>query len=419
MGNSMHQGVLSENVTDTSLAGRPEWEAVLRILGSPAFARSPRLSAFLRYIAERKLFGLADEISEQMIAVRVFGRPPGYNASEDSIVRSQARLLRQKLEAYYLAEGAAEDLVLEVPKGGYVPHFTLREPAVPAAVAVPPTKRKTTLPWAVYLSAAVVLGTGVGYWIGRSPAPPAQPSHPLWSRIFQKEKDTVFVACDSGLVLFQNLTQQRVGLPEYMSREYRAKANAAPVGLNGLALDFASRRYTTIVDLQLAARFARLVESAPERFKIRFSRDAQLDQFKEANLILSGAQEANPWLELFQKKLNFQILYDHRNNSFRVVNRNPKAGERPGYDMVPGDPARRSYGLLALQPGIGSGNVLILEGTTMSGTEAVSDFVFNDAALLPEFRRIRGGRYFELLFETTNLDGQAPHSQLIAWRTTN
>ena len=68
------------------------------------FLRAPRLSSLLIDITERKLSGHADEISEQLIAKRVFGRPAGYNAAEDSIVRSHARLFAKSWRPIFRAK---------------------------------------------------------------------------------------------------------------------------------------------------------------------------------------------------------------------------------------------------------------------------------------------------------------------------
>lgn len=98
-------------------------EQLARMLRHPDFLASPRTSAFLKHIAERTLAGRSDEIKESTIGVEVFGRPPGYDAKADSIVRSEARRLREKLAHYYAGEGAGDTLRIEVPKGTYVPEF--------------------------------------------------------------------------------------------------------------------------------------------------------------------------------------------------------------------------------------------------------------------------------------------------------
>ncbi len=99
------------------------WQLAQRIAASSSFARSTLLAKFLLYVCDRALSGKTDEISEHQIGVHVFGRRPGYNASEDNIVRSYARQLRQRLDHYFEAEGKHEDLRLSIPRGKYVPHF--------------------------------------------------------------------------------------------------------------------------------------------------------------------------------------------------------------------------------------------------------------------------------------------------------
>ena len=77
----------------------PEQHAVLeRLLASPLIARAPRLRGFLAYVSQCMLDGRLDEVTEQQIGCRVFGRPEGYNHTEDNIVRVTARNLRAKLE---------------------------------------------------------------------------------------------------------------------------------------------------------------------------------------------------------------------------------------------------------------------------------------------------------------------------------
>jgi hypothetical protein len=82
---------------------------VERIAASREFQRTSRLRAFLAYVVDRKLAGCPDEIT--------------------SIVRTQARTLRDRLERYFRGEGAHEPVLLEIPRGGYLPVFLLREVA--------------------------------------------------------------------------------------------------------------------------------------------------------------------------------------------------------------------------------------------------------------------------------------------------
>ena len=109
-----------------------------RILASSQFRTTQRLREFLLYISECALNKTPEAATEQQIGVHVFHRPAGYNSSEDSIVRTHARLLRQKLAEYFATEGAEEPVIIEVPKGHYLPIFRARQSAPPPApFAVP------------------------------------------------------------------------------------------------------------------------------------------------------------------------------------------------------------------------------------------------------------------------------------------
>lgn len=94
---------------------------VERIAASRHFSRSARLCRFLRFTIEATLDGRAEELKERTIAVAVYGRAPTYDSGKDAIVRSEAHRLRARLAAYYAREGSADSIVIDYPKGCYVP----------------------------------------------------------------------------------------------------------------------------------------------------------------------------------------------------------------------------------------------------------------------------------------------------------
>lgn len=114
--------------------------AVDRVTASPLFAESRRLSRFLRYLVEESLAGRGDRIKEYTIGAEVYERPPGYDPRIDAIVRVEAGRLRSKLAKYYSAEGRADPVRIELPRGRYVPVFL---PACPgeAPPAAAPRRR--------------------------------------------------------------------------------------------------------------------------------------------------------------------------------------------------------------------------------------------------------------------------------------
>jgi Tol biopolymer transport system component len=108
-------------------------EQLQRILISPVFLHSDRLRRFLTHCVDAALEGRADDLKEYIIGVAAFDRPVHYNPAEDPIVRVEARRLRRKLDEYYQSYGAADAIVIHLPKGGYLPAFELRKspPAPP------------------------------------------------------------------------------------------------------------------------------------------------------------------------------------------------------------------------------------------------------------------------------------------------
>ena len=94
-----------------------------RILSSEGFARNARLSGFLKFVVEQELSGCGDQLKESIIGVEVFDRRPDYDVRQDSVVRTEAGKLRARLGKYYATEGAAGQVVIELPKGGYRPVF--------------------------------------------------------------------------------------------------------------------------------------------------------------------------------------------------------------------------------------------------------------------------------------------------------
>jgi len=115
-----------------------------KILASPGFANAERLTRFLRYTVEETLNGQTDKLKESLLGIDVFGRKPTYDPRVDAVVRTEAVKLRARLRDYYETEGREDEMIIDLPKGGYVPVFRFREKEpvespTPAAVASPKT----------------------------------------------------------------------------------------------------------------------------------------------------------------------------------------------------------------------------------------------------------------------------------------
>ena len=422
----------------------PRWELIERIAATAGFARSGRLRDFLRYIGRQAINGRAEELSEHSIGVSVFHRSSSYDCSVDGIVRAHAVRLRSKLAEYFKDDGKDEPLRLTIPKGGYVPVFTPVRPEVlePADAMEPGSSEdrftgKTDgvvhRPRGLWLSIStyMVLATVVGLlgaallrrdaWLERSFVPSTTADR-FWTELFSGDRATLIVPGDNGLVLFENLTGETVSLHTYLS-DFRPKQ---PLYLYGksqalIAANLSWRRITTVVDLEITTDLEKLPEAANRDTKLVFARDLSLDELGGRNLIFIGADEANPWVELYQPLMNFTLENDAKKHVFVVQNRAPGPAEINEYLSNTDDPHEKVYGLIAYLPNInGAGKVLLLEGTSQAGTQAAAQFVLNNPRLTAFLHTLRQSRqavpYFELLLESDKFADRASGSKIVAYR---
>jgi hypothetical protein len=113
-------------------------ELLERIAASDSFQKSKRLRDLLLYLGERSLQDPHCTLREQEIGVEVFGRPPDYDTSHDTLVRVHVSQLRKKLQEFFAAEGRKEPVVIEIPKGSYVPVFRPRTETTGTEPGAPP-----------------------------------------------------------------------------------------------------------------------------------------------------------------------------------------------------------------------------------------------------------------------------------------
>ncbi|TIQ94098.1 MAG: hypothetical protein E5X44_10285 [Mesorhizobium sp.] len=145
-----------------------------RILNSADFDATGRERRFLSHVVEETLAGRGDRIKAYSIAVEVFGRDMSFDPQTDPIVRIEAGHLRRGLERYYLTAGHDDPILITIPKGGYVPTFSLRSqplladpptPVVSAVVAQLPVRRSPSrLLLPSVLMAVLAAGASVLAW---------------------------------------------------------------------------------------------------------------------------------------------------------------------------------------------------------------------------------------------------------------
>ncbi len=174
---------------------------VNKILSSALLQNAPRLSRFLDFVVEKTISGESESIKEYLIGVEVFQKTD-FDPSTSSQVRVQARNLRDKLAEYYQTDGRADSLLIELPKGSYVPTFrprNTRNAPTPEAVRVAhPVRRESESPRSSVQAqskraalrlggAALTIAIGFAYWVFRPlPQPTLRQTRPLTHDGFEK-----------------------------------------------------------------------------------------------------------------------------------------------------------------------------------------------------------------------------------------
>ena len=127
-------------MTATAMSACPSHDevkqALERLLASRRFARAERHARFLRFVVEETMNGNGHQLKESLLGAEVFGRAPGYDPRVDPVVRVEATKLRGRLEEYYRLDAAEEQVVIDFPRGGYVPQFRYREAGAVGEAAV-------------------------------------------------------------------------------------------------------------------------------------------------------------------------------------------------------------------------------------------------------------------------------------------
>ncbi|HVJ07237.1 MAG TPA: hypothetical protein VM554_02550 [Acidisarcina sp.] len=450
-------------MVEFALSQDARWQTVERVIQSPAFRKAPRLSQLLNYLAEHTLLDERDRLTESAIAAHVFGRTDGFDPTIDTIVRSHMMRLRQKLEQCTEADQMSEGIRIVIPKGEYLVRFEqgiqipnghlpdgsqetergqTQKNSTPALIQPQVEESNPTVEQETQIArlrrsffrlalALVVVSTialvSVGALIVNLHSrrdfgdEMRSGSNTLWNVMFRPNQKTLYIAPDSGLVLFHKITQSSsMSLSEYLQRDFRNEMRDLPRDKVADALEIANRRYTSVVDIASAAHFSTLAAHHRSTLVPKFARDLRMDDFKQGNVILCGARYSNPWHEVFEPELNFVGSMDTAGHTYTFVNKHPIQGE-PAFYRVPWI-GSEMLGYIAFVPGMnGKGNVLIIEGSSAGGGEAADDFLFNDAqlqAFLVRIMRKDGSLpYFELLLKANSVDGNAGPLQILAYRT--
>ena len=342
------------------LADDAKWELVQRVATSVAFQKATRLREFLLYVSERMLKRDFDNIRESNIGFAVFGRAPDYNPSEDNIVRVEARHLRKRLAEYFANEGKDEPVIIVIPKGSYVPVFAGREtlateldpaaaePAVPTLEpetgspeppATPGRRLRPLLRYGIAAALVLLVALSVGLVLqNRRLASQLSARHPAaapyfpWTAVFN-ERETKIALADSCLAMLGDVLGRRISLNEYVTRGYvnSIRQSEGSQDLRAVLTLLAGRQYTSLADVMFVSKIMQLTGGFKQNVVLTYARNLNIRDFKASNFVLVGSPRANPWVELFEPKMNFLFDFDTKVGRPFFRNRSPRHGEQAVY----------------------------------------------------------------------------------------
>ena len=168
------------------------------VLGSSAFAKSPRCQDFLRYVTLQCVDGQGAVIKERTIALEVFGKGEDYESGESSAVRVRAAEVRRRLNQFYSSEANACQFRIDLPLGSYVPRF-LPVDAGPAEAELPQVGANRRKWWVFCAIASLATILVVSFWIARERKPSELDR--LWVPAFQHNEPVLIflpVLADQG-----------------------------------------------------------------------------------------------------------------------------------------------------------------------------------------------------------------------------
>ncbi len=400
------------------------------------------MCAFLLYITDHAISGQAEKLKEQAIGAEVLGRKPNYDPADDNIVRVRAHELRGRLEKYFSTEGIEEPVIITIPRGAYAPEFVFREtvpsgaPVASRVAEIAPKAAVEERPklsrWFVYAAillvavAASIFLTRVVVLRSENRAVAAGPGgavQDFWGQFFARPNEELKVIySDPSFALWQDLSGKSLNLGEYLNHKYLNVSNDK-------FFNVAARLVTAPADLAISTHIGTLAGEFGGQVSPRFARNTSAEVLRYGDAVLIGSHRSNPWVEIYEPGLNFELAQDPHSGAPAFQNRSPRPGEAKIYSIPAMFDTQRteekeftSYGVIALLKGCGDrGLTVILEGLNMQATQAVGDLVTDPQRLDTLLKSIghKPGTTvapFEALIQINSLPAEYDNPRVVAYR---
>ncbi len=417
-------------VTHTFAAEQEQFfQQIDNIIKSHSLRGSESLCRLLQYLAKQALYQPHAPLKEYQIATEVYGRPADFDPQTDSTIRVQAGRLRLKLAEYYATEGAADPIVVKIPKGSYHLTFEVRSVAARPADSgaqpqrVSPPEMHVPAPWRIAVIFLVVgliislIALGSMLWNRRMEG--ATMAKPTAARSIGPLADfwrPFTSGAEEPWVIFSNAAF--VGRPETGMRYYDSRQDSKVAVYD---------HYTGVGEVLAIHALDEALGTLGQKIRVKRGSLFSLDDAKKNNLIFVGSPSENLSLLDIPNMQEFvfqRMASGPRRGDLSIVNKHPKPGEATTYLASPsGASLTEDYSVIGLVPGMGSGRyVMILAGTTTFGTQGGVEFACRPETVEKLLREIPGSgteqgiRPFEALVRVNIARGVPVGAELISVR---
>jgi hypothetical protein len=386
-----------------------------------------RLRRMFDYLAEKSLAGHSPK--EIAIAIDVFGKSPGFDVSQDALVRVYIHKLRKALDEYYSSSSSPATAELHIPRGEYRLRLSAKAPdnAPEKAhdVPIPATPRKgqqlRVLGTAALLGAAVLVGAFVMWlWAPRSDLDRVRAS-PIWSSLLKDDRPIMIVVGDYYLI---GETDDSMGVNRLI-REYSVNSKND--------LDHYVQEHPELADrymdvglryLPISTAFALrdvMVVLAPENRRITVTKmsDIEPSSLKSADIVYIGYLSGMGMLQdLIFAGSRFSVG-DSYDEVFDKRTRISYVSEIGSDIMDPPQPTGKEktyhdYGVFEKMRGPGGNTIVVISGTRDAGVTQTAE-VFTSAQKLKDLEQKSDARLpLEALLEVSAVNGVNLNGKLLA-----
>jgi len=245
--------------------------------------------------------------------------------------------------------------------------------------------------------------------------------------VFSPQAVTPIIVGDANLGISDMLAGKQSTLAQYLddSSPTLSVPSSDPSGRIAQMLRYVkTSNLTSYADAYVVSTLSSLAAEQKSHVEVRLAREMHLRDFEDGNYVLLGSSASDPWVSLFENRLNFQLTQDPVTRRTVWLNKHPQPGEQASYQGLESTGSSgEEYADIALLPSQnGRGNVLIIQGMQQEGTEAAGRFL-DDTSSRETLRNLLHSKgapndspYFEVLLKSSTVAGAPTIATIVSVR---